>query len=85
MTTTFTFMEKLENISTQKFHSDIEALVADRRLDYEQAIIYYCEQHGIDLEAVPELLTPPLKNKLQTLYSATHRLKKMKTNKGLPI
>ena len=49
-----------------KFAQDIEKIVQQNSdLNYIEAIIVYCEENTIELEAVPKLLSKPLKEKLK--------------------
>ena len=49
-----------------KFAQDIEKIVIENdELNYIEAIIVYCEENSIELEAVPKLLSKPLKEKLK--------------------
>ena len=49
-----------------KFAQDIEKIVIENNeLNYIEAIIVYCEENSIELEAVPKLLSKPLKEKLK--------------------
>ena len=52
-------------ISKDKFAEDIEYLVRDNKMNYIDAIIYFCECNGIDLESVPKLISKPLKEKIK--------------------
>ena len=49
-----------------KFAQDIEKIVIENNeLNYIEAIIVYCEENSIELEAVPKFLSKPLKEKLK--------------------
>ena len=49
-----------------KFAQDIEKIVQENSdLNYIEAIIVYCDENSIELEAVPKLLSKPLKEKLK--------------------
>ena len=49
-----------------KFAQEIESLVQKNPdMNYIDAIIYFCEKNGIDVESVPKLISKPLKEKLK--------------------
>ena len=60
-----------------KFAQDIEKIVQENSdLNYIEAIIVYCDENSIELEAVPKLLSKPLKEKLKGNASELNFLKK---------
>ena len=68
-----------------KFAQDIEKIVIENdELNYIEAIIVYCEENSIELEAVPKLLSKPLKEKLKGNASELNFLKKTSRAK-LPL
>ena len=68
-----------------KFAQDIEKIVIENNeLNYIEAIIVYCEENSIELEAVPKLLSKPLKEKLKGNASELNFLKKTSRAK-LPL
>ena len=68
-----------------KFAQDIEKIVQENSdLNYIEAIIVYCEENSIELEAVPKLLSKPLKEKLKGNASELNFLKKTSRAK-LPL
>jgi len=49
-----------------RFAQEIEALVQTHGdMNYIDAIVYFCEQNGIDVESVPKLISKPLKEKIK--------------------
>ena len=49
-----------------KFAENIESLVLENRdMNYIDAIVSCCEINSIDLEAVPKLISKPLKEKIK--------------------
>ena len=60
----------------QKFAQDIENIVKNSRISYIDAIITYCEEHNIELETVPKLMSKPLKEKLKCEAIKLNFLKK---------
>jgi len=71
-------------ISKDKFAADIEALVLKSRLNYIDAIVQYCEQNEIELDAVNKLVSRPLKEKLKVEAMDLNFLKKTSRGK-LPV
>jgi hypothetical protein len=60
-----------------KFAQEIEKLVqVNPEMNYIDAIIYFCEQNGIDLESVPKLISKPLKEKIKYEAMELNFLKK---------
>lgn len=48
------------------FIKDIDALVSNEKLDYIDAIMHYCDIHGLEIEVVASLVkqNPNLKSKV---------------------
>ena len=68
-----------------KFAQDIEKIVQENSdLNYIEATIVYCDENSIELEAVPKLLSKPLKEKLKGNASELNFLKKTSRAK-LPL
>ena len=62
-----------------KFSYEIERIVIQEKMNYIDAILFYCEKETIDVESIPKLMTKPLKEKLKV--DAT-RLNFMKARGG---
>ena len=83
---------ELEKVMESKFfcHSrfaqEIESLVHNTsgNMSYIDAIIHFCEQNNIDVEAVPKLISKPLKEKIKYEASELNFLKRSSRAK-LPI
>ena len=68
-----------------KFAQDIEKIVQENSdLNYIEAIIVYCDENSIELEAVPKLLSKPLKEKIKCDAQELNFMKKT-TRAKLPI
>ena len=52
-------------ITKKRFTAAIEELVADKNMNYIDAIVVFCEQHYLDPQSVKHLITPPLKEKIE--------------------
>ena len=53
--------------NAEKFAKDIQELVREKRLSYLDAVIYYCDLKGIEVESVASLIkgNPCIKSKIQ--------------------
>ena len=69
-----------------RFAQEIESLVHNNsgNMSYIDAIIHFCEQNNIDVEAVPKLISKPLKEKIKYEASELNFLKRSSRAK-LPI
>lgn len=86
-------METLTNVETalndkflsqSKFSNEIENLVRSDDMTYIEAIIQYCEDNNLDVEAVPKLLSKPLKERIKCEAIQLNCLRKSSRAK-LPI
>ena len=66
------------------FSLTIESMVHDSDITYMDAIIEYCETHGLEIEIAAKLVSGPLKSKLQVEAEDLNFLPKSNTHK-LPI
>ena len=48
-----------------KFSYEIERIVIQEKMNYIDAILFYCEKESIEVESIPKLMTKPLKEKLK--------------------
>ena len=71
-------------LCSSQFAQDIEAIVKNDNLGYIDAIVHYCEQNAIDVEAVPKLISKPLKEKLKWEATELNYLKRTSRAK-LPL
>ena len=84
--------DELEKVMESKFFcpsrfaQEIESLVHNTsgNMSYIDAIIHFCEQNNIDVEAVPKLISKPLKEKIKYEASELNFLKRSSRAK-LPI
>ena len=50
----------------RKFTEEIEKIHFDNAgMTYIDSIVFFCEKNGIDVEAVPKLISKPLKEKIK--------------------
>lgn len=56
----------LKFLCPAKFSQIIEELVkTNEEMNYIDAIVFYCEQNGIEVDSVSKLISKPLKEKLK--------------------
>ena len=68
-----------------KFAEEIENLVLHNKdMNYIDAIVHFCDQNNIDVEAVPKLIPKPLKEKIKYEAQELNFMKKTSRAK-LPI
>ena len=52
-------------ITSDKFSQDVEQIVLKEKMNYIDAILYYCEENNVEIESIPKLMNKPLKEKLK--------------------
>lgn len=67
-------MNELLNANT--FGVLIESTMQEKNCSYIEAMLLICEHRGLDVETIPELLTPKLKKQIQGEASILNMLKK---------
>ena len=71
-------------LTPSKFSMEIEKIVANEEMNYIDAICYYCEINGIEVESVTKLISKPLKERLK--YDAINLNFMKKTSRAkLPL
>ena len=59
--------EELNKVLEEKFITpihfsyEVEKIVLKEKINYIDAILLYCERESVDVEAIPKLMTKPLK------------------------
>ena len=67
-----------------KFAEEVEKIVQSNNFNYIDAILTFCEEHKIELDAVSKLISKPLKEKLK--YDAIQLNFMKKTSRAkLPV
>lgn len=56
----------LEVLTTSKFSEIIETIVCKKKLSYMDAIVWYCEREGMEIETAAKLVSAVIKAKLET-------------------
>jgi hypothetical protein len=52
-------------ITSEKFSQDIEQIVLNEKMNYIDAILFYCEENNVEIESITKLMNKPLKEKLK--------------------
>jgi len=69
-----------------KFSYEIEKIVIREKLNYIDAIIFYCEKENIEVDSISKLITKPLKEKLKVDATRLNFMKSRGASKAkLPI
>jgi hypothetical protein len=76
-------MIKIHNTST--FASEIEKAVQQKDLTYLEAIVEFCQETGMDFSSIPKLITPILKDKLESEAIDLRLLKRGQKGKKLRL
>jgi hypothetical protein len=71
-------------MNSKEFSLNIESIVKDKRISYMDAVVWYCDENGLDTSQVSSLISKSLKEKIK--LEATN-LKMLKFPKGgeLPV
>lgn len=57
-------------INVQDFLQKIELIVAEKKIEYLDAVLYYCEQTGLEIETAAELVKKNAKMKAKVRQDA---------------
>jgi hypothetical protein len=71
-------------LTPSKFALEIEHIVALERMNYIDAICYYCEINNLEIESVTKLISKPLKERLKWDATRLNFMKKTSRAK-LPL
>ena len=52
-------------MNSKEFSLKIEGIVKEKRISYMDAVVWYCEQNGLDTSQVSSLISKSLKEKIQ--------------------
>ena len=55
----------LQTQTSSEFYIKIQELVNDTRLSYMDAVLYYCEQNGMEPESIAQLVNGKLKAQIR--------------------
>ena len=74
---------EIEIMNTQTFSAIIEGVVKEKRITYLDAVVWYCEQKGVEIETGAKLVNSIIKKKLEAEASDLNYLKEKVTK--LPV
>lgn len=77
-------IEDLALLNVQDFISIIEEIVQSKKVDYFEAVMYYCEKTGLEIESAAQLIKGNAKMKAKVRTDAENSGYLAKTSK-LPI
>lgn len=65
-------------INVKQFHDQIEKLVVDLKLEYIDAVMYYCEKNNMEIETAAQLIkqNQKFKARIRSEAEALHYLPK---------
>ena len=62
-------------MNSKEFSLKIEGIVKEKRISHMDAVIWYCEQNGLDPSQVSSLISKSLKEKIQVEETYLNMLK----------
>ena len=71
-------------MNSKEFSLNIESIVKEKRITYMDAVIWYCDDNGLDTSQVSSLLSKSLKEKIK-LEATNLRMLKFPKCGVLPI
>ena len=71
-------------MNSKEFSLKIESVVKEKRISYMDAVVWYCEQNGLDTSQVSSLISKSLKEKIK-LEATNLRMLKFPKCGQLPI
>ncbi len=74
---------EIEIMNTQTFSAIIEGVVKEKRIPYLDAVVWYCEQKGVEIETGAKLVNSIIKKKIEAEASDLNYLKEKITK--LPV
>jgi hypothetical protein len=80
-------IENLEDkfMTTARFSQEVEKIAYENSMNYIDAIVFYCEKNGIEIETVSKLISKPLKEKLKYDAQKLNYIKKTSRAKLLLV
>tara|TARA_R110000765_G_scaffold281238_1_gene378548 strand:+ start:221 stop:436 length:216 start_codon:yes stop_codon:yes gene_type:complete len=62
-------------MNSKEFSLKIEGIVKDKRITHMDAVVWYCDENGLDTSQVSSLISKSLKEKIQVEASRLNMLK----------
>jgi len=65
-------------VDVKEFLKEIEALVIEKKMEYIDAVVYYCDKHNMEIETAAQLIkqNQRFKAKIRTEAESLHFLPK---------
>jgi hypothetical protein len=77
-------IQDLNFLSIVEFTKEIEKLVLEKRMEYIDAVMYFCEKNGVDIETAASLIKSNAKLKASIQVEAEN-LNYLPKTKQLPL
>ena len=77
-------IQDLNFVSIVEFTKEIEKLVLEKKMEYIDAVMYFCEKNGVDIETAASLIKSNAKLKASIQVEAEN-LNYLPKTKQLPI
>jgi hypothetical protein len=77
-------IDDLNFLSIVEFTKEIEKLVLEKRMEYIDAVMYFCEKNGVDIETAASLIKSNAKLKASIQVEAEN-LNYLPKTKQLPL
>ena len=71
-------------MNSKEFSLKIESIVKEKKISHMDAVVWYCDENGLDTSQVSSLISKSLKEKIQLEATNLRMLKKPKCGQ-LPI
>ena len=71
-------------MNSQEFSLKIESIVKEKKISHMDAVVWYCDENGLDTSQVSSLISKSLKEKIQ-LEATNLRMLKIPKCGQLPI
>jgi transposase-like protein len=62
-------------MNSKEFSLTIEGIVKEKRITYMEAVVWYCDENGLDTSQISSLVSKSLKEKIQVEASNKNMLK----------
>lgn len=77
-------IQDLNFVSIVEFTKEIEKLVSEKKMEYIDAVMYFCEKNGVDIETAASLIKSNAKLKASIQVEAEN-LNYLPKTKQLPL
>lgn len=77
-------IQDINFVSIVEFSKEIEKLVLDKKMEYIDAVVYFCDKNGVDIETAASLIKNNSKLKA-SIQTEAENLNYLPKTKQLPI